>query len=364
MALVGLVTDNGWARAIVALLVAVLLPAFIADRLLPDDGEARPKGLVSDVLATTWMTVPVVMAIALNAFTQPVLAAEGDRLRQSRLNSLAAVVYKMAAVDPDEAAPSPTVPSTPSASASPSSSAPPPPQAKATASVSGAAPVPVPDPPKPDDELSPADLFRAWAPAVVSVGVKGPRGTGGGTGFLIDEEGTIATNYHVIDHAEEGTIKFKNGAIYDDIMVLVADPDADLALLYVELDKPKEGEAPDDVSSANLGDSETIEVGERTISIGNPLGLEHTLTTGVVSARRVWRDKNWIQMSTPVSPGNSGGPVFKGRGEVIGVTTAIVGPGYAQNLNLAVPINVLKSKIEKDYPAQRKLGQSGGASSW
>lgn len=368
MSLVGLVTDNGWVRSIVALLVAIMLPAFIADRLLPDDAEERPKGLVSDVLAVTWMAIPVLVAVALNAFTRPALAAEGDRLRQSDMGVLAKVVYKMAAVDPEGTTTTPSV--SPSASTSASSSAStsaptPKPQVTASATTSATAPAAEEPAPKNDtDELSPAELFREWAPAVVSVGVTTKRGMGGGTGFLIDTDGTIVTNYHVIDQAEEGTIKFKNGAIYDEITVLVADPDADLALLYVDLEKPKEGDIPSDVTPAVIGDSDKIEVGERAISIGNPLGLDHTLTTGVVSARRVWRDKNWIQMSTPVSPGNSGGPVFNGRGEVIGVTTAIVGVGFAQNLNLAVPINVLKSKIKKDYPAKRKLGQTGGASSW
>ena len=103
-------------------------------------------------------------------------------------------------------------------------------------------------------------------------------------------------------------------------------------------------------------------MGERAISIGNPLGLEHTLTTGEVSARRKFQGRAWIQMSTPISPGNSGGPVFNTRGQVIGVTTASIGAGgHAQNLNLAVPINVLKAMIKPEYPDKHELGKKSGS---
>ena len=112
-----------------------------------------------------------------------------------------------------------------------------------------------------------------------------------------------------------------------------------------------------------LGDSDKVVVGERAISIGNPLGLEHTLTDGLVSSRRMYEGRAWIQMSVPVSPGNSGGPLFDMHGEVIGITTAQLGGGAfgrAQNLNLAVPVNELKKMIKPEYPGRRKVGEPGG----
>ena len=107
-------------------------------------------------------------------------------------------------------------------------------------------------------------------------------------------------------------------------------------------------------------------MGEPVFVIGNPLGLEHTLTTGIVSARRTYEGKKWIQMSAPISPGNSGGPVFDGKGKVIGVATAVIhGYGRAQNLNLAVPVDQVKQLIKSDYPNKRKLGSGGGTGgSW
>jgi S1-C subfamily serine protease len=101
-----------------------------------------------------------------------------------------------------------------------------------------------------------------------------------------------------------------------------------------------------------------VEVGEAVLVIGNPLGLEHTLSTGVVSARRLYRDKRWVQITAPLSPGNSGGPVFDQKGSTIGVATAVVGPGFGQNLNLAVPIDQVRAMLKPQYPGKRKLGSS------
>ncbi len=368
MAAVGLVSDNGWVRAGVALVVAIALPAFLADRLLPSDTkDPKAKGLTSDVFALLWLGVPLLFAVALNGVTRPWLAREGDRLRAADQELMSSLAYLLAGVDPQAAEVAPDPAATASASAVPSA----PPSASATASAvpaaSASASVAPPPPPKPDgdgDKPTPADLFKKWAPSVVTLKVETPAGSGGGTGFLLDDKGTIATNHHVIEGAQKGTIKFMNGALYEEVWVLAEDPDADLALLRVDISSPKEGDPPKSEPTV-LGDSDRIQVGEPAISIGNPLGLEHTLTTGIVSSRRTYRGKQWIQMSTPISPGNSGGPVFDAGGEVIGVSTAVVGNFMgAQNLNLAVPINVLKAKIKGDYPGKHKLGAAGGASSW
>ena len=216
------------------------------------------------------------------------------------------------------------------------------------------------------DDRTPAELFQELAPSVVTIFRKGG-GDGSGTGFLVDGDGVLATNHHVIEGANQLRIKFMNGAIYDSVELLSDAPALDLALLRVDLAQPLEGGAPPPSKPLTLGDSDKVIVGERAISIGNPLGLEHTLTDGLVSARRLYEGRAWIQMSVPVSPGNSGGPLFDMRGAVIGITTQqVLGGafGRAQNLNLAVPVNELKKLIQPSYPQRRKFGEGNGASQW
>jgi S1-C subfamily serine protease len=312
MALAGRVVESGWLRLPLALLVMLGLPALIADRLLPDDVDAA-RGLPSDVFALAWLGFPALFAFGLQTVSRP--------------------------------PPPAPLPSTSSQPAEPRR-------------AEGAG-------------ETPAALFKRLAPAVVSVSVgllaagETEEMQGGGTGFLIDQNGTIVTNHHVIADAKKVRIKFMSGALFDDVDLLVEDGAADLALLRVALDKPKEGERVK-VEPLPLGDSEAILVGERAISIGNPLGLEHTLTDGLISARRVYQGRQWIQTSVPVSPGNSGGPLFDMRGRVIGVTTAQIRGfmGSAQNLNLAVPVNVLKRMLRLEYPGRRKFGSGAGSSHW
>ena len=180
--------------------------------------------------------------------------------------------------------------------------------------------------------------------------VHGPMGMGGGTGFLIDRKGTIVTNSHVIHDSKGVQVKLKAGDWVKKVYLLSEDEEADLALIRIPASKLPE--------PLVLADSNNIKVGEHLVSIGNPLGLEHTLTDGLVSARRMLNGRKWIQMSTPISPGNSGGPIFNMQGEVVGVTTAAIGGMFtgAQNLNLAVPINELKKMIKGKYPEQRSIG--------
>ncbi len=368
MALVGRFTDNGWIRAITAIVVAIGVPALLTDRLLPDDDPGKAKGLVGDVFALTWLGVPVVVAVALHSLTGPLLVKEGDRLSRSGVPLLADVAYLLGKVRTVAAAETEVLPAASgSAAVAPEKALP---SSSVTPSGASAAPPPPLPPPKPkaSDDQTPAELFKRLAPAVVAIGVKaeGPQEAGGGTGFLLDASGTIVTNHHVISGAPALRIKFINGAIYEEIDLLFQDSALDLALLAINLAKPTKGDRPKDVKPVELGDSETIEVGERAISIGNPLGLDHTLTDGLVSARRLYEGRQWIQMSVPVSPGNSGGPLFSMKGKVIGVTTAQLGSfmGRAQNLNLAIPVNVLKQQIKPSYPDRRKFGESGRSSHW
>jgi S1-C subfamily serine protease len=164
-------------------------------------------------------------------------------------------------------------------------------------------------------------------------------------------------------------IKFQNGALYEDVEVLEDVAAVDLALLKINLAAPLDGGAKVDAAPLSIGDSDAIVVGEHAVSIGNPLGLEHTLTDGLVSSRRLYEGRAWIQFSAPISPGNSGGPLFNMRGEVIGVTTATLsglGHGMAipQNLNLAVPVNELKKLIKAMYPGRHKIADGTTPSHW
>ncbi|HZO13801.1 MAG TPA: trypsin-like peptidase domain-containing protein [Polyangiaceae bacterium] len=361
MAIAGLLSPSIWARLPAAVLITLAVPAVIADRLLPEDPKARAPGLVSDVFALGWLGFVLAFAIVAGSFTSRMLIAEGDRLKDAGVPWLPQVVYLLAGVD--VAAPPVPTAETPVASASGSVAVP-----ASAAPSARAVPPPVASapPPSADGEMRDAEIFKRYAPAVVTVDLKKGPVEGGGTGFLLDKKGTIATNEHVIQDASAARIRFMGGAVYEEVWVLMVDTAADLALLQIDLSQPTEGKAVE-VETVTLGDSDGVTVGERAVSIGNPLGLDHTLTTGIVSARRSYRGRQWIQMSTPVSPGNSGGPLFNGRGEVIGVTTAIIAGGFggmAQNLNLAVPINELKARLKADYPGKKKLGSGDGPSHW
>jgi S1-C subfamily serine protease len=367
-ALVGKFTASGWLRGGAALVIALVVPAVVADRLLPDDDPAKGKGVVGDVFAVLWLAVPVLFALVLGGATNGLLRTEGDRLTQAGFGSLGRVAYLLGGVDTTV-----TVTHEGSSSASGSAATSGAPPVVGSGSAGGEA-IPKPEDagaptpkPKQPGEKTPAELFKELAPSVVSINIKaGPEMEGGGTGFLVDTKGTIVTNHHVIAVGKEIRIKFFNGAIYEEVDVLEEDPGQDLALLAIKLSKPKEGKAPK-IDPPGLGNSDKVQVGERAISIGNPLGLEHTLTDGLVSARRVYQGKHWIQMSVPVSPGNSGGPVFDLKGNVIGVTTAQVLGGFfgrAQNLNLAIPVNEVKKRLRSQYPNRRKFGTQGGGSHW
>jgi serine protease Do len=377
MAGVGVITTNLYVRAIVALVLALGVPLAIADKLLPNDDPTRGKGIVSDVLALFLVGLPLALTAAAR-YTGPVYIAEGDRLSKEGYEPLANVAYFLGNVRPER----PAVPINPTtnpttdvadAGTNPTDAADAVDAASSETTDAGSdaaeaidapaavdAEAPKDPPPKPTGEKTPAELFREWSPAVVTIAIKKGEAQGGGTGFLVDEYGTIVTNHHVIEGAEYGKIKFLNGASYENIDVLIDDRAVDLAILSIDIKKPVEGGAPPtDVKPIRLGDSEKIAVGERAIAIGNPLGLEHTLTDGLISARRLYEGRQWIQISVPISPGNSGGPLFNMRGEVLGIITAQLGGPFAraQNLNLAVPVNELKRLMKPNYPNKRKLGE-------
>lgn len=334
---VALASERVWLQFTVAVIVAIALPLAIADKLLPRAGSSRP-GLVSDVVASCWMiATAVVVALAparLQArFDAQAQALDGAGLRRGAwvMRWLAGVpiAEPVAADEPVIAEAAPTVP------------------AVVPTPAAGAEFTPAPAPGGDRTPLEPAVLFERWAPSVVTLEVSGAAGGGLGTGFVVDARGTIATNHHVVAGAESIAVKLFDGTRIDRVELLDGNVDADLALIRVQTDHA--------LVPVLLGVSDDVVVGEAVIVIGNPIGLEHTLTDGLVSARRVYDGKKYIQMSAPVSPGNSGGPVFNRYGDVVGVTVAGL---QGENLNFAVPIDQLKPMIKSEYPAARAVGQS------
>jgi serine protease Do len=155
---------------------------------------------------------------------------------------------------------------------------------------------------------------------------------GMGTGFIIDAEGHILTNQHVIDGADRLTVKLTDGRSFR-AEVVGSDLDTDIALIKVEADRP--------LPHASLGDSDRLRVGEWVCAIGNPLAYEHTVTVGVVSfiGRKLFDSTldNYIQTDAAISFGNSGGPLINARGQVIGINSAV--SRQSSNIGFAVPIN-------------------------
>ena len=161
---------------------------------------------------------------------------------------------------------------------------------------------------------------------------------GAGSGFIIDADGSILTNHHVVDRAERITVKLSDGRTLR-ARLIGSDPDTDIALIKVE----GQGGLP----VAPLGDSSTLRMGEWVCAIGNPLGYEHTVTVGVVSflGRKLFDMSldNYIQTDAAINFGNSGGPLINSRGEVIGINAAI--SSRASSIGFAVPINGASSVL-------------------
>jgi len=191
-------------------------------------------------------------------------------------------------------------------------------------------------------EMSPREHAKRIGPAVIKVSTPG----GLGSGVIINEDGSAITNAHVVQGEtslratvwfpqEDGTLK---RTVIDDIELIAVNSHLDLALVRI---KHPDGRPFD---FATVEDIDEIEVGQPVFAIGNPLGLERTLTQGVVSTRnRPFDGLSYIQTDTPINPGNSGGPLFNSRGEVIGITNMIIGGG--QSLGFAIPARYMKDFV-------------------
>jgi len=169
------------------------------------------------------------------------------------------------------------------------------------------------------------------------------RGNGTGTGFIIDAEGHILTNNHVIENADIIKITLQNEKEYE-AQLIGSDPKTDIALIKII----KTGEEDNPFKFLKMGDSDDLEVGEWVVAIGNPFGLSHTVTTGVVSAkgRHIGAGPydEFIQTDASINPGNSGGPLLNMNGDVIGINTAIYsGSGGNVGIGFALPINMAKA---------------------
>jgi S1-C subfamily serine protease len=172
-------------------------------------------------------------------------------------------------------------------------------------------------------------------------------GTATGSGFVVDREGTIITNSHVVAGSEEVQVRFGEDSDFVDAEVAGRDPSTDLAVLKVD---------PDDATLVPLplGDSSKVQVGDSTIAIGNPFGFSRTVTTGIVSAlqRQIeapngFPIRNVVQTDAAINPGNSGGPLLDGAGRVIGVNAQIATGGSSGSVGIgfAIPVNTLRSLL-------------------
>lgn len=170
---------------------------------------------------------------------------------------------------------------------------------------------------------------------------------GMGSGFIIDPEGFILTNYHVVEGADEIIVNLEDDKEYSATLI-GSDSKTDIAL--VKISRENGGKRP--FPYLNLGDSENLEVGEWVIAIGNPFGLSHTVTVGVVSAlsRNIGAGPydEFIQTDASINPGNSGGPLMNIKGDVIGINTAIISGNSGGNVGIgfAIPINIAKNILK------------------
>ena len=174
-----------------------------------------------------------------------------------------------------------------------------------------------------------------------------------GSGFIIDENGTVITNNHVIDGAD--TIKIKvNGDKEYEAKLIGKDPLMDIAVLRII--------SKDKFKSVVFGDSDKARVGDWVIAIGNPFGLGGTVTSGIISARNrnigLSRYEDFIQTDASINIGNSGGPLFNMNGEVIGINTAILGQSGSIGIGFSIPSNSAKQVVEQliKFGEQKEVG--------
>jgi S1-C subfamily serine protease len=220
------------------------------------------------------------------------------------------------------------------------------------AALTEAAPAGITDPASATDEQNNIEVYRTLSPGVVFIhstsysrdffGFVEPQ-EGSGSGSVLDQQGNILTNYHVIEGAQKLSVSMGGQKEYA-AKVVGGDPDTDLAVIRL-IEKPT---GP--LTVVPMGDSDKLVVGQKVLAIGNPFGLDRTLTTGVISGlQRPIRARNnrliegAIQTDASINPGNSGGPLLDSRGRMIGVNSQILSPsGSSAGVGFAVPVSIAK----------------------
>jgi S1-C subfamily serine protease len=217
------------------------------------------------------------------------------------------------------------------------------------------APAGISDPSVATDEQNNIEVYKTLSPGVVFIhstsysrdwlGFVEPQ-EGSGSGSILDQQGNILTNYHVIEGAQKLSVSMGGQKDYP-ATVVGGDPDTDLAVIRL-IEKPK---GP--LTVVPLGDSDKLVVGQKVLAIGNPFGLDRTLTTGVISGlQRPIRARNnrliegAIQTDASINPGNSGGPLLDSRGRMIGINSQILSPsGSSAGVGFAVPVSIAKRVV-------------------
>jgi S1-C subfamily serine protease len=233
-------------------------------------------------------------------------------------------------------------------------------------------PIAIADPTVATDEQNNIEIYHAVSPGVVNITNRGYQenfwgvfpSEGSGSGSIIDEKGDILTNYHVIQGASQLEVQVENDKF--PATLVGSDRDNDLAIIRIEAPKSYR------LTPVRLGSSQGLQVGQKVLAIGNPFGLQRTLTTGIISGlERPLRDaaarrtiNGAIQTDAAINPGNSGGPLLNSKGELIGINTAIQASsgGGSIGIGFAVPVDVAKriipEIISKGYVSRPWLGVS------
>jgi len=221
------------------------------------------------------------------------------------------------------------------------------------------APAVISDPSTTTDEQNSIEVYKSISPGVAFINTTSyqqdwwgdvQEGKGNGSGSVIDTNGNILTNYHVIEGAQKLTVSFGGDKVYP-ATVVGGDPDTDLAVIKIN--------PPPGMTVVPLGDSDKLVVGQKVLAIGNPFGLDRTLTTGVISGlQRPIRSKPMpgaptgrpidaaIQTDASINPGNSGGPLLDKFGKMIGINSQILGPsGGSVGVGFAIPVSIAKRII-------------------
>lgn len=220
-----------------------------------------------------------------------------------------------------------------------------------------------------EDEQNNIDVYRRVSPGVVNITsvvmtrdffLNPTPQEGAGSGVIVDSQGYILTNNHVIKDARRLEVTLSNGA-KKPAKLVGADPDSDLAVIKIEASR---GE----LTAVPMGDSSELHVGQKVLAIGNPFGLGETLTTGIISSLgRSIRSESGVQIEdviqtdASINPGNSGGPLLNSDGKIIGINTAIISPtGASVGIGFAIPINIARrimpELISKGYVSYPWIG--------